>query len=285
MNTDTVRTILAQALRSRVVGDDPSEAARNVWATPGPRWYAEDAVIRAVHQDAAMFIGGIRALLLQSLHPLAMAGVAGHSGYRGDPWGRLQRTSAFIAMTTFGPEPLAEELIAKVREIHRRVRGVSEDGRRYSANDPRLLMWIHLAEVDSFLTAYKKYGAGRITAAQCDEYVDEAALVAAKVGVIDPPRTYADVRRGLDAYRPQLHATREARDTARFLLIDPPLPLAARPGYAMLATAAVTSLPYWARRHFWIPRIPVAEPLVGRVAGQVATRAIRWAMSAPLPGQ
>lgn len=228
-----------------------------------------------------MFIGGIRALLLQSLHPLAMAGVAGHSGYRGDPWGRLQRTSAFIAMTTFGPEQLAEELIAKVRGIHRRVRGVAADGRPYSASDPHLLMWVHLAEVDSFLTAYAKYGAGGLTAAARDEYVEESALIAGKVGVIDPPRTYDDVRRGLSAFRPELRGTRESRETARFLLIDPPLPLAARPGYAMLAAAAVTSLPHWARRHFWIPRIPVAEPLVGRVAGQVATRAIRWAMSAP----
>lgn len=281
MSTTTVRALLAQALRSRVVGEDPERAAQTVWSTAGRRWYAEDAIIRTIHQDAAMFIGGIRALLLQSLHPLAMAGVAGHSGFRGDPWGRLQRTSAFIAMTTFGPEQLADELIAKVRGIHRRVRGVAPDGRAYRASDPHLLMWVHLAEVDSFLTAYHKYGASTLSRAQRDEYVDQAALVAAKVGVIDPPRTYDDVRRGIAAYRPELRGTREARETARFLLIDPPLPLPARPGYALLAAAAAASLPGWARRMLWIPSVPVVEPVIGRVFGQVATRTIRWALTAP----
>jgi len=281
VSTTTVRTLLAQALRSRVVGDDPERAAQAVWSTPGRRWYPDDAIIRTIHQDAAMFIGGIRALLLQSLHPLAMAGVAGHSGFRGDPWGRLQRTSAFIAMTTFGPEKQADELIAKVRGIHRRVRGVAPDGRPYTASDPHLLMWVHLAEVDSFLTAYRKYGDGPLSHTQRDEYVDQSALVAAKVGVLDPPRTYDDVRRGIAAYRHELHGTREARETARFLLVDPPLPLPARPGYALLAAAAAASLPGWARHMLWIPRVPLADSVIGQVAGQVATRTIRWALTAP----
>ena len=110
-----------------------------------------------------MFVGGIRALLVQSLHPLAMAGVAAHSGYKGDPWGRLQRTSTFLATTTFGTVEHAEELIERVRAIHERVRGTAPDGRPYAASDPHLLRWVHITEVDSFLAAYQRFGAEPLT--------------------------------------------------------------------------------------------------------------------------
>ena len=108
-----------------------------------------------------MFVGGIRALLLQSLHPLAMAGVAGHSGYRGDPWGRLQRTSYFLAVTTFGLASDAQAATRRVRAIHERVTGTAPDGRPYAAPDPRLLTWVHIAEADSFLCAHSRSGASR----------------------------------------------------------------------------------------------------------------------------
>ena len=110
-----------------------------------------------VHADASMFPGGVAALLLQSLHPLAMAGVAGHSGYKGDPWGRLQRTSHFLATTTFGTVEDAEATIARVRAIHERVRGRDPKGRPYRASDPHLLRWVHVAEAHSFLTAHQRY--------------------------------------------------------------------------------------------------------------------------------
>src|SRR5256885_2577846 len=100
-----------------------------------------------------MFIGGIRALLLQSLHPLAMAAVAQHSDYKGDPWGRLQRTSYFLAVTTFGRTEDAMAAIARVRAVHARVTGFAADGRPYAASDPHLLTWVHIAEADSFLRA------------------------------------------------------------------------------------------------------------------------------------
>jgi uncharacterized protein (DUF2236 family) len=108
-----VRSWLAEQIRSRVVGGDQPELKNSaVIETPGPRWFDDDAVIKRVHADAAMFIGGLRALLLQSLHPLAMAGVAQHSDYRTDPWGRLQRTADFLAATTFGPADMAERAVA-----------------------------------------------------------------------------------------------------------------------------------------------------------------------------
>jgi len=154
---DRVRRSIAVALRDRVAGEDNAAKAAVIWDKPGERWFTQSDPIWRVQADASMFVAGIRALLLQSLHPLAMAGVAGHSGYQGDPWGRLQRTSTFLATTTFGTIEDAEAIIAKVRGIHARVRGKAPDGRPYAASDPHLLKWVHIAEADSFLRTHQRY--------------------------------------------------------------------------------------------------------------------------------
>jgi uncharacterized protein (DUF2236 family) len=276
-----VRTALAEQLRSRVAGDDAAEHARRIWGAEGERWFTPEDPVWRVHADASMFVGGIRALLLQSLHPLAMAGVAGHSGYRADPWGRLQRTSHYLATTTFGTVDDAEAAIDAVRAVHARVRGRAGDGRPYSADDPHLLTWVHLAEVDSFLETYRRHGPERLDPAEEDLYVEQAGVAAARLGVPDPPRSVAELAEGLRGYRPELVATPAARDAARFLLLQPPLPLAARPGYGALAAAAVASLPVWARRHLRLPVLPVTERVVVRALGDAATGVVRWAMGAP----
>lgn len=278
---EQVRTALARELRARVAGDDAAERARRIWGSEGERWFSPDDPVWRVHADASMFVGGIRALLLQSLHPLAMAGVAGHSGYRADPWGRLQRTSHYLATTTFGTVPDAEAAIGAVRAVHARVRGRADDGRPYAADDPHLLTWVHLAEVDSFLETYRRHGPQRLDPAEEDLYVAQAGVAAARLGVPAPPRTVAQLDAGLRAYRPELRASAAARDAARFLLLQPPLPLAARPGYGALAAAAVASLPVWVRRHLRLPVLPVTERLVVRALGDAATGVVRWAMSDP----
>ena len=154
---------LGAVLRAKVAGDDAAERAQVIWGRPGERWFTPEDPVWRVHADASMFPGGVAALLLQSLHPLAMAGVAGHSGYRGDPWGRLQRTSHFLATTTFGTVEDAEATIARVRGIHERVRGKDPRGRDYRASDPHLLRWVHVAEAHSFLTAYQRYALQPLT--------------------------------------------------------------------------------------------------------------------------
>src|SRR5664280_639435 len=126
---DRVRRSVAIALRERVAGRDNAAKAAVIWDKPGERWFTPADPIWRVHADASMFVAGIGALLLQSLHPLAMAGVAGHSGYKGDPWGRLQRTSTFLATTTFGTIEDAEALIGRIRGIHEGVRGKAPHGR------------------------------------------------------------------------------------------------------------------------------------------------------------
>ncbi|WP_037682415.1 oxygenase MpaB family protein [Streptomyces griseus] len=276
-----LREQLGQALFRRVAGPGGSATRARIHDTPGSRWFEPERPIRAVHGDASMFIGGLSALLLQSLHPLAMAAVAGHSGYRGDPWGRLQRTSTFLAVTTYGTAADAQQAVDHVRGIHERVRGRTAEGLSYHAADAHLLGWVHAAETESFLRAHQRYGAAPLDAEGYDAYVADTARVAEALGVVDPPRDHRGLSERLAAYRPELKATPEARAAARFLLFQPPLPLAARPFYAGLAANAVALLPPWARSMLWLPHLPMVEDIAVRPAGHVLTRTIRWAMTTP----
>jgi len=276
-----VRSSLGRQLFGMVAGPEGPDNRARIHGTPGPRWFDEDRPIRQVHADASMFVGGLRALLLQSLHPLAMAGVAEHSDYRGDPWGRLARTSTFLAETTFGPAADAERAVDRVRRIHRFVRGVAPDGRPYSASDPHLLEWVHIAEVDSFLRAHTRFGAQPLDQAGRDGYVADLARVALELGVPDPPRTEAELADRISQYRTELRGTAEARSAARFLLLKPPLPAVARVPYGVLAAAATSLLPGWARRPLYLPHLPLTETALVRPAAHGVIHAIRWALTSP----
>ncbi|MGV9456741.1 oxygenase MpaB family protein [Streptomyces sp. NPDC003635] len=274
-----VRDRVGEAIFSRVAGPEgPANRAR-IHGAPGPRWFGPERPIRQVHGDASMFTGGLAALLLQSLHPLAMAAVAGHSGFRGDPWGRLQRTSTFLAVTTYGPADHAQEACDQVRAVHSSVHGTAPDGRPYAASDPHLLCWVHIAETDCFLRAHQRYGAQPLDDAGCDGYVADMARIATALGVPDPPTSRAGLDRCLAAYRDELTATPEARATARFLLLHPPIPWPARPPYTALAASAVSLLPAWACRELRLPRVPIAQDLLVRPLGTAMTAGIRWAMT------
>lgn len=267
---------LGEQVRSRVAGPDSSARRREIFDTDEPGWFDDDAPIRRVHGDASMFIGGLRALLFQSLHPRAMAGVAQHSDYRNDPWGRLQRTADFLAATTFGPASEAERAVAIVHRVHRRVVGTTRYGEPYEANDPHLLRWVHIAELDSFLAAHDRFGAEPLRGAERDAYVADSAVVARALGVIDPPTTEAGLREQIRAFRPELGSSREAREAARYLLVTPPLPIPGRAAYGLIAAAAVSLMPAWTRWPLRLPWLPVSEATLGRAVGDAVTRTLRW---------
>ena len=276
-----LRGLIGAAIRERVAGPDEEARVARIWGAVGERWHAPTDVIWKVNRDAAMYAGGIRALLLQALHPAAMAGVAGHSGYRSDPWGRLQRTGEFIAMTTYGPIPSAEELIARIRAVHERVRGKTDDGTPYRASDPHLLAWVHAAETQSFLAAYQHFGPERLTAEEADQYVASAAPVGELLGAVDLPRTEAELAEMIDGYRPELRASAAAIDTVEFLLKTPPVPWPGRLGYWMLAAGAIATLPVWAREPLGLPTSRWFDRLVGLPLGGLATRVAGWAIATP----
>src|SRR4051794_29992572 len=208
---DGVRRRLVEAVTSRMYGDQrpPAEQA-------GPDrldnpWLPADSPVRQVHADIAMLVGGLRALLLQSLHPQAMQAVYDHSSYHDDIWGRLQRTSAFVGATTFGSVTEARHAIDKVRAIHEHIRGTGPLG-PYRASDPHLLLWVHAAELDSFLAANRLYGRDRLDPQQTDIYVADMARTGEALGIERAPRSRAELDRVLADFRPDLKAGRAAAD-------------------------------------------------------------------------
>lgn len=273
------RAQLAKAVRDRVAGESFTAVHEEVWNAPGERWFTDGDPIWRVHEDTSMFIGGIRALLLQSLHPVAMWGVHEHSGYRGDPWGRLQRISHFIAFTTYGPVDAAEQRIERLRRIHQQVAGTTADGQPYRADDPELLTWVHAAEIDSFLESFRTFGRRRISATEADTYIAQTALVAEKLGVPSAPRSVAELDDLITSYRPVLAWSRPAQDAADLLIKDPPLPIFARPAYAALVNGAISLLPHWARSQLRLPSSPIADRVLSRPAARLATSTIRWALT------
>ena len=282
---EQVRQQISQTLRDRVIGENAEAKQAAVMTAEGPRWFEETSAIRLVHSDASMFIGGMRALLFQSLHPLAMAGVAQFSDYKADPWGRLQRTADFVAATSFAPAEVAQRAVDQVIAVHTRVNGFASDGRPYSASDPHLLRWVHVAEVDSFLSSYQAYGARRLTPQECDEYVSDMAVIARKLGIETPPTSVQTLRDQISAYRSELKSTPECRDAAKYLLITPPLDLVTRVPYSLIAASAIAILPTWARLQLRLPWLPLTEKVIVRPVGSLVTSTIRWATSADFASQ
>ncbi|CAI0796046.1 oxygenase MpaB family protein [Serratia entomophila] len=219
---------------------------------PGdPGLFGPQSVIWQVHSDfTSMLCGGVSALLLQMLHPLALAGVWDHSNFRQDMLGRLRRTSQFVSVTTFGPTAEAERLIAKVQAIHLRVNGTGSDGTPYAASDPDLLTWVHVAESSSFLASHLRYRNPHLSAEQQDRYYLEAARVAAALGARNIPITRGEVADYLQQMRPQLVCDERTLEVARILRNAPAPSALARPLGALVMRAGVDLLPDWAQRQF-----------------------------------
>ena len=273
------RAGLAKMLRDRIGGAEFNDSHERIWFSEGERWFSESDVIWQVHGDTSMFIGGIRALLLQSLHPVAMQGVSEHSGFRGDPWGRLQNTSRYLATTTYGTVEDAERIIRVVQAIHRRVTGTTPAGRPYAASDPHLLGWVHAAQVDSFATSYQAFGPRRLSDREVDAYVAQSGEVAQRLGVVDPPQTWEQNVALLARYRPELRSTPAARDVAAMLLRNPPLTGPARLGFGVLAAGAVSTLAPWVRATLLLPTLPTADRVLVRPLARSAMLTLRWALA------
>jgi uncharacterized protein (DUF2236 family) len=268
--SDLARAGVARAVRLRVTGRRGPQVALD----GDPGWFGPESVCWRVHADLATVVGGLRALLYQTLHPLAMAGVAQHSDYRHDPWGRLHRTAEYIAATTYGTSEEAERAVARVRNVHQHVRGVASDGRPYSADDPELLAFVHATEVDSFLAAYQRYAAG-LSSEDADRYVAEMAFVARQLDADPVPTTVAELREVLAGY--ELRSTPEARDALRFLMF-PPMPWSVRPTYGLIAAAAVELLPIRVQLELRAVVPPPWGPIAVRPALRVMLSTLRWAV-------
>jgi uncharacterized protein (DUF2236 family) len=229
------------AFRARVSGDPsgvPAWVRSIADVGEGPGWFEPDGVVWRVHGDLSTLVGGVTALLGQAAHPLALAGVEQHSDYRSDPWKRLAGTARWLVVTTFGSAELAEREGARVRAMHRRVRGTDDRGRAYSADDPALLRWVHLAFTDAFLAAQEAVGRDmrHFGRRWPDAYVAEWARSAEALGATDLPRSEADLADALAAYVPELAPV--PAGLRSFLSAPPGLGTAERVVYAGLSAAA-----------------------------------------------
>ena len=243
--------------------------------------FGPDSVAWHLHADPVMLIGGMRALLVQALEPRAMAAVDQHSKFREDPWGRLARTSNFVMTTIYGDTAAAEAACDRVRKVHARVHGVDPvTAMPYAGNDPDLLLWIHAAEIESFVVVYRTY-AGRLSEEDADRYVVEMGRVAEMVELPRDmtPRSMGEIREYLRAVRPTLRATPPAFDGLRVVLL-PPMPAQFRPLWVVPATAAVAILPGYARRMYRLPWVPGAG-LPVRAAMYPLSRALNLVTGRP----
>lgn len=255
-------------------GDDTVERNRRDTGLFGP-----DSACWKVHGDlASMMVGGIAALLLQMLHPGALAGVWDHSNFRRDMTGRLKRTAHFIAGTTYGDRAEAQGFIDRVRAIHARVEGTLPDGTPYAADDPDLLTWVHVAEVSAFLAAYLRYVDPAFPPEEQDRYLRETAEIARRLGATDVPQSRAEVAAYFDRVRPQLRYDHRTREVAQALFSQRAPSAAAAPAMALAFDAAKDLLPDWAARMHGL-RLSPPRRAAARVGLHGLGRALRWALT------
>ena len=212
-------------------------------------FFGPGSVTWRVSTDLGSPIAGLRSLMIQALHPLAMAGVDQHSDWRQDPVGRLAATSAYVTIVSFGERAVAERAADRVRRIHEHVRGVDAvTGHSYQASDPALLLWVHAALVDSGIATCELFGTP-LSAADTDRYVAEMVVAAELVGVpaAQVPATAAELRQYMSSVRAELRCTPAARESMAYLLDPPGLDSGVAEIWQDVRDGAVASLPDWAR--------------------------------------
>ena len=271
---DLARSRIAQGFR-RIVSGDPEgtpDWVKQLADGVDTGYFGPGSAAWAVHGSLPTLVGGVRALLMQALHPGALAGVMQHSRYEADPLGRLAGTTQWLTVVTFGDTVQADRECARVRGMHRKVRGTYPVGgeiREYSAGDPDLLRWVHVAFTDSFLATHRVWG-GPIPGGE-DAYVREWAKAGELVGVADPPRSVAELNDQVRDFGPELRGDEAAWKTVDFIR-SAPVPLPAKAPYSVLFAGAVATISESHRRILRLPRVPitVAKPAVGALLGAMS---------------
>ncbi len=272
-----VRMRIAESITHLTTGSGPKLDYSNPPGDPG--LFGPDAICWKVHADfAAMMAGGISALLLQALHPLALAGVWDHSTFRTDILGRLRRTATFIAGTTYGSRADALALIERVKTIHLSVTGTAPDGRAYRASDPALLTWVHVAEVSSFLGGYLRYVNPLLPGAAQDQYYAEVAQIAQLLGATNVPQSRAEIAAYLESMRPELVASDRTREVVRVLMNAPAPRPAMRPAGALVRHAGIDLLPPFAQAMLGFDTFALARQAVVRPGMRAVAPVMRWAL-------
>ena len=269
---------VVNGFRTRVVGSTTRLFAHapypleNTLSYPGDTGlFGPESITWPVLGDAAAFIGGIRALLIQAAHPEVVAGVADHSTYRVDPLGRLSRTSAYVTATGFGAGPEVEAAVQIVRGAHAPVRGRSHRDRPYTAGTPKFAAWVHNALTDSFLAAFQEFGSRRLSTEDADRFVLEQTAVGRLLDADPLPETARELSDWL-TYHPDLGPSPGLAETVAFLRA-PPLPPIIQVAYRLMFAAAVATVPVRLREVLGVKKRPGA-----RLIGKAMVGFLRWAL-------
>ena len=273
-----MRTPLRARLLTALAGDPDGTPAwvRALADGDDAGYFAEDGAVWPVHSGTATFVAGIRALLIQALHPGAMAGVHDFSRYREYPIGRLTGTVRWIICVTYGSQAQAQRETARVGRLHERVAGTYETDagpRAYSAADASLVEWVHLSFTEAFLGAHERWG-GAIPGG-ADAYVREWATAGRLMRVSEPPESAADLRHRMDAFlrRGELRRDERVDEVVRFLR-DVPFTGSMRLAYRVLFAAAVASLPRRYRKLLGLRRSALPVVTATRIVLAVSDRAL-----------
>lgn len=235
--------LIRKSIREMVGGGGPPIA----FLTPkGDRGlFGPESIAWKVHADfISMMIGGISSLILQALHPQALAGVWDHSSFRKDLKGRLGRTAFFIAATTYGSTEMANSVIEKVNHIHTKIIGFDEFGKPYSATDPHLLAWVHLTETHSFMQAFEDYRKEKLSPFEKDQYFREMKTLGERMGAHHLPSTYSSTDSAIKDYIPELYFGERAKNILDLLEYFPSN-LTAKPFIKLITRAGFLNLPDW----------------------------------------
>ncbi len=271
---NTAMALIGQRLRA-VTGS--ASSLDDFAGPPGdPGLLGPDAMAWRVHAHfTAMMVGGLSSLVVQALHPRALAAVWDHSDFRRDLKGRLGRTAYFVAATTYGGRDLAERMIDRVNAIHAKAAGTDLSGQPYVANEPALIRWVHLVEVSSFLKAYQWLSHLPLSPTGCDRYIQEMTLIGHRLGAMDLPQSWEATQEALLEYQSELVFDARTREILQ-VIESYPVEGLDRPFMAMVLQAAFDLMPDWALHLIDRTRSCPIQQQANRCALQVAAGPIQW---------
>jgi uncharacterized protein (DUF2236 family) len=272
------KTLALNAIGERVRAITGSTASLDDFSKPkgDGGLFGPDSVAWQVHANfTVMMVGGLSSLIVQSLHPRALAAVWDHSDFRHKLKERLGRTAYFVAATTYGSEAMALNAIRRVNTIHANIRGTDLQGQPYVANEPELIRWVHLVEVTSFLAAYQHLAKQPLSAQACDQYITEMARVGHMLGAIDLPLTYADTQAELLGYADALSFDARAQEILQIIQAYP-VDVLDKPWMALILKCAFDVMPTWVLTLIRQTPSCAVQKQITRLAVQLSAEPAQW---------
>lgn len=276
-----LKTLALNAIGERVRAITGSSASLDDFATPqgDVGLFGPDSVAWQVHANfTAMMVGGLSSLIVQSLHPRALAAVWDHSDFRHKLKERLGRTAYFVAATTYGSEALALNAIRRVNTIHANIRGTDLQGQPYVANEPELIRWVHLVEVTSFLAAYQHVAKQPLSSEACDQYIVEMTRVGHLLGAIDLPLTYAATQAELQGFADVLSFDARAQEILQVIQAYP-VDVWDKPWMALILQCAFDVMPPWVLALLRQPSACAVQKQATRMAVQLSAEPVQWMLN------